>query len=98
MCLQIDPSARYHLQRLNTFFEDVVQEISPPSINIRPNLFQTVPHHLTVSEIENEAGIESGLVQELKLIFKNRNWLDCVYNRLDTTGLRSWIFIGQAKY
>jgi hypothetical protein len=29
-----------------------------------------------VSEIQNEAGIESGLVQELKLIFKNRNWLN----------------------
>ena len=75
-CLQIDPSARYHFQRVNPFFEDVVQEISPPSIYIRPTLFQTVPHHLTVSEIADEAGIQSELVQELKWIFKNRNWLN----------------------
>jgi hypothetical protein len=30
----------------------------------------------TVSEIADEAGIQSELVQELKWIFKNRNWLN----------------------
>jgi hypothetical protein len=54
ICLQRYPSARYHLQRVNAFFEDLVQEISPPSIYIRPTLFPTVPHYLTWSDTWHE--------------------------------------------
>ena len=54
ICLQRYPSARYHLQRVNAFFDDVVQEISPPSIYIRPPLFPTVPHYLTWSDTWHE--------------------------------------------
>ena len=78
MCLNMDPSTRFELQNVNSFFETVVNETQAPCLHIRPNLFPGKIKHIKVQRIIEASGIGSGLVLEIRRTLQRKNWKNAI--------------------
>jgi len=74
MCLTIDPSSRYRLQRVIFFFCSIVNKVPLPVLYIPYALMPVVPNPVSVRRLLTVAGRNSSLMMEVRLIINNSRW------------------------
>ena len=79
--MNLDPSCRYHLKQVNSFFKATVNSQRNPRIYISPSILQHPPSPLSVRRLISACGRGSGLGIAIRGIINNSQW----YN--------AWLFL-----